>query len=172
VEKRADEPLDSIRAVIGIGANLGDRLATMREAVRLVDGASGLRLIARSHVYETAPVGVVDQPAFLNAAICVSCTLSPLALLDALLAVERALGRTRSSSDVRWGPRAIDLDVLWIEGVALAGSRLVVPHPRLHERAFALVPMLEIVPAAIDPRSGQPFVLPPDEGVRETALSL
>ena len=161
-----------MRAVIGIGANLGDRLATMREAVRRVEAVEGLRLIARSHVYETAPVGVLDQPAFLNGAIGVSCTLSPIALLEALLGVERALGRTRSSADVRWGPRAIDLDVLWIEGMVLADPRLVVPHPRLHERAFAMVPMLEIAPGAVDPRNGEPFVAPPDEGVRVTALSL
>lgn len=158
--------------VIGIGANLGDRLATMRDAVRRIEDVEGLRLIARSHVYETAPVGVVDQPAFLNAAISVWCTLSPFALLEALLGVERALGRTRSSTDVRWGPRAIDLDVLWLEGIVLADPRLVVPHPRLHERAFALVPMLEIVPGAIDPRSGEPFVPPHDDGVRKTPLSL
>lgn len=161
-----------MRAVIGIGANLGDRLATMREAVRRVEDVEGVRLIARSHVYETAPVGVLDQPTFLNGAISALCTLSPMALLEALLGVERALGRTRSSADVRWGPRAIDLDVLWLEGIVLADPRLVVPHPRLHERAFALVPMLEIVPGAIDPRSGEPFVAPHDEGVRETALSL
>ena len=161
-----------MRAVVGIGANLGDRLATMREAVRRVEDIEGVRLIARSHVYETAPVGLTDQPAFLNAAISASCTLSPPALLEALLGVERALGRTRSSTDVRWGPRAIDLDVLWIEGIVLAAPRLAVPHPRLHERAFALVPMLEIVPGAIDPRSGEPFVAPHDEGVRVTALSL
>ena len=161
-----------IRAVIGIGANLGDRLATMREAVRLVEEVEGLRLVARSHVYETAPVGVVDQPAFLNAAISVLCTLSPVALLESLLGVERALGRTRSSADVRWGPRAIDLDVLWLEGIVLEDPRLVVPHPRLHERAFALVPMLEIAPGAIDPRSREPFVAPHDEGVRKTTLSL
>jgi 2-amino-4-hydroxy-6-hydroxymethyldihydropteridine diphosphokinase len=161
-----------MRAVIGIGANLGDRLATMREAVRRVEHIEGVRLIARSHVYETAPVGVLDQPPFLNGAISVFCTLSPFALLEALLGVERALGRTRSSADVRWGPRAIDLDVLWVEGIVLAEPRLVVPHPRLHERAFALVPMLEIVPGAVDPRSGESFVAPSDDGVRETALLL
>jgi 2-amino-4-hydroxy-6-hydroxymethyldihydropteridine diphosphokinase len=105
--------------VVGLGANLGDRLATLRAAVTRLEAVAGVRVRARSSVYETAPVGGVEQPAFLNAAILVECTLSPVALLDELLRVERALGRTRGVGEVRWGPRAIDLDVLWIEGVVV-----------------------------------------------------
>jgi 2-amino-4-hydroxy-6-hydroxymethyldihydropteridine diphosphokinase len=98
--------------------------------------------------------------------------LSPLALLDELQRIEKDLGRTRGPGDVRWGPRALDLDVLWIDGVVLEEPRLVVPHPRLSERAFALVPLLEVAPSARDPRTGAAFTPASDAGVRRTALSL
>ena len=159
-----------MRVVIGIGANLGDRLATMREAVGRIEQVAPLR--GRSRVYETAPVGKTDQPTFLNAAIAVDCALSPVALLDALLAIERDLGRIRSDDAVRWGPRTIDLDVLWIENLVVDDPRLTVPHPRLAERAFALVPLLEVAPGAVDPRTHAPYVAPPDDGVRLTDLTL
>ena len=161
-----------MRVVIGIGANLGDRLAATRAAVGLVQRIDGVRVVARSRVYETAPVGGVVQPDFLNAAILVECTLSPHALLDALLGIERTLGRDRGKDQVRWGPRTIDLDLLWIEGVVVADDRLVVPHPRLTERAFALVPLLDVARNAIDPRTGTPFVAPQASDVRATTLTL
>jgi 2-amino-4-hydroxy-6-hydroxymethyldihydropteridine diphosphokinase len=144
----------------------------LREAVARVARVTGLTLRARSSVYETTPVGGPQQPAFLNAAILVECILSPLALLDELQAIEKELGRTRGPGDVRWGPRVIDLDVLWIDGVALEEPRLVVPHPRLTERAFALVPLLEVAPSARDPRTGAAFTPVTDAGVRRTALPL
>ena len=161
-----------MRAVIGIGANLGDRLATMRAAVVEIGRIPGTSVVAASSVYETAPVGGVPQADFFNASILVECTLSPLALLEALLGIERGLGRTRAPDDVRWGPRAIDLDVLWIEGVVLHEARLVVPHPRLIERGFALIPLLEVEPHAVDPRTGAAFVAPPTGGVRRTSFTL
>ncbi len=142
----------------------------MREAIARIERVAHVR--ARSRVYETAPVGKTDQPVFLNAAVAVDCTLSPLALLDALLAIEKELGRTRSADVVRWGPRTIDLDVLWIEGVALDDPRLTVPHPRLAERAFALVPLLDVASGAIDPRTLAPYVAPRDDGVTLTSLTL
>src|SRR4051795_13232343 len=114
----------------------------MREAVMRVARVATVR--ARSRVYETAPVGKTDQPAFLNAAIAVETELPPLALLDALLGIERDLGRIRSEDVERWGPRTIDLDILWMEGVTLNDPRLQVPHPRLEQRAFALIPLLEV----------------------------
>ena len=154
-----------MRVVIGIGANLGDRLQAMRDAVARLARVDGLRVRARSHVYETAPVGGVEQPSFLNAAIDVECTQSARALLDQLLAIERDLGRTRAATDVRWGPRLIDLDILWIEGVLIDEPGLTVPHPRLTERAFALVPLLEVAPDARDPQSGAPYVVPLHDGV-------
>lgn len=109
-------------------------------------------------MYETAPVGGPPQGDFLNAAVLVDVRGEPLELLDALLSIERSLGRVR---DARWGPRTIDLDILWIEGVVFEHPRLVVPHPHLTERAFALAPLLELVPAAVDPRTGRAYVMVP-----------
>jgi 2-amino-4-hydroxy-6-hydroxymethyldihydropteridine diphosphokinase len=124
-------------------------------------------VVAVSRVYETAPVGPT-QPDFLNAAALTTTELAPEKLLDELLAIESSLGRVRRE---RWGPRVIDLDVLWIEGVAVETPRLVVPHPHLLERAFALAPLLELVPEATDPRTGERYVVPAGD-VRVTALRL
>jgi 2-amino-4-hydroxy-6-hydroxymethyldihydropteridine diphosphokinase len=161
-----------VRAVVGFGANLGDRLATMRAAVR--DLGQVARVVATSRVYETAPVGPA-QPRYLNAAALVSWERSPMDLLGELLAIEAKLGRVRGE---RWGPRTIDLDLLWAEGVALEGPQLTVPHPRLRERAFALVPMVEVAPDARDPRTGEAYaeivslltIVPGDVRATEDAL--
>jgi 2-amino-4-hydroxy-6-hydroxymethyldihydropteridine diphosphokinase len=142
------------RAVIGLGANLGDRLGALRAA------AARLPVVGRSRVYETAPVGGPPQPHYLNAAALVAFDGEPIALLDRLLAIELELGRVR---DVKNGPRTIDLDLLWIDGRVVAEDRLAVPHPRLHERAFALAPLLDVVPGAVDPRTGAPYVLADEE---------
>lgn len=138
-----------MRVVIGLGGNVGDRLETLREAVFAIERIAPV--LARSSVWETAPVGGPPQGDFLNAAVLVRWDAAPIALLDALSNIERELGRVR---EVKNGPRTIDLDVLWIEGQAIDEPRLVVPHPRLHERAFALAPMLEVAPDAVDPRNG------------------
>ena len=150
-----------MRVAIGLGANLGDRLATLREAAARIERLAPI--LARSHVWETAPVGGPEQPDYLNAALLVDWTRAPIELLDALMAIEADLGRVRA---IRNGPRTIDLDVLWMEGLTLDDPRLVVPHPRLHLRAFALAPMLEVAPGATEPRSGKPYVVPEDPGVR------
>lgn len=148
--------------VLGLGSNLGDRLANLREAVARISELAGVTITARSNVYETDPVGGPEQGAYLNAAIRVECTREPLALLDDLQAIERDLGRVRV---VRWGPRTIDIDVLWIAGgVTIAGPRLVVPHPRLHERAFAILPLLDVAPDA--------GVAPAPGAIRETRHSI
>jgi len=147
-----------VRAVVGVGANLGDRLATMRAAV--TELARDMQVEKTSRVYATAPVGGPPQPEFLNAALLVAYPGAPLDLLDALLAVEARFGRARTE---RWGPRTLDLDLLWIDGLAVDAPRLVVPHPRLHERAFALVPLLELVPDARDPRTGARYAAPPGD---------
>jgi 2-amino-4-hydroxy-6-hydroxymethyldihydropteridine diphosphokinase len=151
-----------LRAVVGVGANLGDRLVTMRAAVREL--ARFAQVEKTSRVYATAPVGGPLQPEFLNAAVRVACEGAPLALLDALLEIEARFGRVRAE---RWGPRTLDLDLLWIAGVALDTPRLVVPHLRLHERAFAVVPLLELVPDATDPRTGATYTVPPGD-LRDT----
>ena len=143
-----------LRAVVGFGANLGDRLETMRRALKELERVA--RIDATSHVFSTAPVGP-PQPDYLNAAALVTWDGSPDSLLEALLGIEASLGRVRAE---RFGPRTIDLDVLWIEGLAVESETLTVPHPRLKERAFALVPMLEVVPGARDPRTGEAYVAP------------
>jgi 2-amino-4-hydroxy-6-hydroxymethyldihydropteridine diphosphokinase len=143
----------TLRAVVGLGANLGERLATMRAAV------GELRRIARVHkasrVYATVPVGGPPQPEFLNAAALVAYEASPEDLLDALLAIEAGLGRVRG--DERWGPRVIDLDLLWVQGLVRDTPQLTLPHPLLRTRAFALVPLVEIAPDARDPRTGDRY---------------
>jgi 2-amino-4-hydroxy-6-hydroxymethyldihydropteridine diphosphokinase len=142
-----------VRAVIGLGSNLGDRRANLEAA--LAELAATARVERVSRVIETKPVGGPEQPDFLNAAALVDFDGTPHALLDRLLAIEDELGRVRLE---RWGPRTIDLDLLWIDGVAVDDPpRLVVPHPRLRERAFALEPLREVAPDARDPRTGEPL---------------
>jgi 2-amino-4-hydroxy-6-hydroxymethyldihydropteridine diphosphokinase len=148
----------TLRTVVGLGANLGDRLSTLRLAVTELSHCA--RVEKTSRVYATAPVGGPPQPEFLNAAALVHYEGVPLDLLDKLLSIEAQLGRVRAE---RWGPRTVDLDLLWIDGLAIDSQRLVVPHPHLHERAFALVPLLEIVPGARDPRTGTVYVAPPGD---------
>jgi len=147
----------TLRAVVGFGSNLGDRLATLRTARRLLEVVAHVE--ATSRVYETAPVGP-PQPEYLNAVALVAFEGSPGRLMEALLDIEARLGRVRAE---RNGPRSIDLDLLWIEGLRVESPQLVVPHPRLAERAFALAPMLELVPDAIDPATGTAYVVPPGD---------
>ena len=141
----------------------------MRDAVARIDRIEGVRVVARSRVYETAPVGGPPQPSFLNAAVAVECTLSLLALLEELLRIEVSLGRVRGDDEVRFGPRTLDLDVLWADGAILDEPHLTVPHPRLAGRAFALLPLLEVAPGASDPRTGEPYVVVDAGGVRVTS---
>jgi len=141
----------------------------MREAVTRVSAVAGVAVVRGSRFYATAPVGGPPQPPFLNAAILVHCTLSPPALLDALLRIEVALGRVRGAREVRFGPRTIDLDILWIEGVVVHAPHLTVPHPRLTERAFAMLPLLDVVPDATDPCTSSAFAVPNAPGVGVTS---
>jgi 2-amino-4-hydroxy-6-hydroxymethyldihydropteridine diphosphokinase len=145
----------TIRAVIGLGSNVGNRLGALQAAAQKI--AKICHVERASRVYETAPVGGPPQAPFYNAALLVTYQGEPIDLLDALQAVETTLGRTRTADDVRWGPRRIDLDILWIEGLAMESDRLVVPHPRLTERAFALRPLVDVEPDAIDPASQLPY---------------
>ncbi len=135
--------------VIGLGANLGDRLATLRSAARALAEVGLVR--ARSSIYESDALLLPDaapQPKYLNAAVLLQTELAPDALMDRLLTIERAHGRERRE---KWGPRTLDLDVLWIDGMSVATDKLTVPHPRLRERAFALRPLLDVAPGAKDP---------------------
>jgi 2-amino-4-hydroxy-6-hydroxymethyldihydropteridine diphosphokinase len=133
------------RAYVGIGANLGDRRATLERAVELLDARDGVTVVGVSSLRETEPWGPVSQPPFLNGAVALETTLSARALLDELLAVERALGRSREGE--RWGPRTIDLDLLLFGDEVVDQPGLHVPHPRLPERVFALEPLAELDPA-------------------------
>lgn len=150
-----------MKAVLALGANTGDRAATLRAAVERLDAVEGLTVDAVSTVVETAPVGAVpDQPDFLNAVALVTTTLDPHALLRACHRVEADLGLDRSTK-VPDGPRPVDVDVVSCGDVVLGGDEaedgLVLPHPRAHERAFVLGPWLELDPDAElpGPRGGR-----------------
>ncbi len=135
-----------MRAYVGLGGNLGDRRALLDAAVDALRREPGIEVVAVSSYRETEPVGVVDQPPFLNGAVAVETALAARALLDRLLAVERSLGRTREGEE-RYGPRTIDLDLLLYGEETVDEPGLTVPHPRLAERAFALEPLVELDPA-------------------------
>ena len=128
-------------AYVALGANLGERAASLREALRQMAAVPGVEVRRISGVYETDPVGYVDQPAFLNMAAAVATELEPGTLLRSLLAIEQAMGRVR---DIRWGPRIIDLDLLLYEGVRMDDEVLTLPHPRMGERPFVLVPLRDV----------------------------
>ena len=132
------------RAYIGLGTNLGDRAAMLRAALEQLAAEPGVAVVGVSPVHETEPVGVTDQPRFLNAAAAVETELPPRDVLDRLLGIERRLGRTRDGP--RFGPRTIDLDLLLYGDEVIDEPGLEVPHPRLHERLFALEPLLELEP--------------------------
>lgn len=132
-------------ALVAFGGNLGDIRATIDHAIKqLCDGRS-VRLVSRSADYETPPWGITDQPAFVNCAILVTTTLPPVALLKRALGVETSLGRNRSR-ETRWGPRTIDIDILTYDDLEMETPELTLPHPRLFERAFMLLPLSDIVP--------------------------
>jgi 2-amino-4-hydroxy-6-hydroxymethyldihydropteridine diphosphokinase len=133
-----------VRAYIGLGANLRDREVTIRRAIELLGAEPGIEVVAVSTLRETDPVGYADQPRFLNGAAAIETELEPREVLERLLAVERALGRERTGP--RYGPRAIDLDLLLYGDRVVDEPGLTVPHPRLAERAFALEPLLELEP--------------------------
>ncbi|ADU27622.1 2-amino-4-hydroxy-6-hydroxymethyldihydropteridine pyrophosphokinase [Ethanoligenens harbinense YUAN-3] len=129
---------------IALGSNMGDRAGYL-EAARKKIAESGIRLTAVSGIYETAPVGYTEQPAFLNQ-VCRACTaLEPQSLLETLQRIETALARRRI---VHWGPRTIDLDLLLYDDLHMQTETLTLPHPRMFERAFVLVPLRDVWPAA------------------------
>ncbi|HVZ64421.1 MAG TPA: 2-amino-4-hydroxy-6-hydroxymethyldihydropteridine diphosphokinase [Lacunisphaera sp.] len=126
------------QAFVGIGANLGDRWANITAALARIRAAPGVGKVETSPVFESDPVGVLDQPRFLNLVAAVETTLSPEDLLQLLLATERALGRERR---IRWGPRTIDLDLLAYAGETRSTEALTLPHPRMWERSFVVEPL-------------------------------
>jgi len=132
-------------ALLALGGNVGDVRATFETAIALLCDGIAITLKARSSDYQTPPWGVTDQPPFINAVIAVATSLSPHELLARALAVERKLGRDRSN-ERRWGPRPIDIDILAYGDLAVQDADLTLPHPRLFERAFVLMPLAEIAP--------------------------
>ena len=139
-------------AYIGIGSNLGERESTIRDALALLAADPELEVEAVSSIRETDPVGMVDQPRFLNAAIRLATDLAPYPLLERLLAVEQQLGRVRTGE--RYGPRTIDLDLLLYGDEIVDEPGLRVPHPRLAERRFVLEPLAELDPGLVIPGLG------------------
>lgn len=132
-------------ALLALGGNLGNARATLDRAIASLCEGTDIRLTARSSDYATPPWGVDDQPSFVNLCIAVATTLAPHALLRRAQAVERTFGRDRAS-ERRWGPRTVDIDLIAYDNVTLATPDLTLPHPRLFERAFVLVPLAEIAP--------------------------
>jgi len=141
------------RAYVGLGANLGPREVTLLRAVDVLAAEQGVKILAVSQLRETDPVGNVEQPTFVNGAVAVETSLSPRELLDALLRVEQELGRVRDGE--RWGPRTIDLDLLLYGYEIVDEPGLCVPHPRLHERRFALEPLVDLEPELEIPGVGK-----------------
>jgi 2-amino-4-hydroxy-6-hydroxymethyldihydropteridine diphosphokinase len=141
------------RAFVGLGSNLGEREVTLRAAVGRLRGLPETEVRALSSFRDTEPVGVVDQPRFLNGAVELETDLPPRALLDALLELELALGRDRAAGP-RHGPRTLDLDLLLYGEESIREDGLEVPHPRLHERRFVLEPLAELDPALVVPGRG------------------
>ena len=133
------------RAYLALGGNVGDSRAILDCAVGLLCDDTDIHLLARSADYRTPPWGVTDQAPFINLCIAVETALAPHALLARAHDVERALGRDRAREQ-RWGPRTADIDIIAYDNVTLAGETLTLPHPRLFERAFVLVPLAEIAP--------------------------
>jgi 2-amino-4-hydroxy-6-hydroxymethyldihydropteridine diphosphokinase len=150
-------------AYLGLGSNLGDRAAHLQGAVAGLAAHPGLRLVGVSPVYETEPVGGPPQPDYLNAVVAVDSDLDSRGLLDLAKALEAAAGRTPGE---RWAPRTLDIDVLMVGEERVAEPDLVVPHPRIHQRAFVLAPLADLAPdLVVAPSAGW-------QGVRRTHLEL
>jgi 2-amino-4-hydroxy-6-hydroxymethyldihydropteridine diphosphokinase len=148
---QSDRPI----ACIGLGANLGDRLGSLRAAALALHKPPTIELMAVSRLYESAPLGSPDQPDYLNAALSVRTTLHPRELLERCLAVEEDLGRRRGEASLRWGPRIIDLDILLYDDLLLDEPGLTIPHPHLHERSFVLEPLADVAPDRVHPVLGR-----------------
>lgn len=147
--------MSTLRAWVAFGGNVGDVRATVGQALAALDELPGIRVRERSRFYRTPAWGLTDQPDFINGVAALDTTLSPQALLAALLATEQRFGRVRAVETPRWGPRTLDLDLLAVGGLVLDEPGLSLPHPRLHERAFVLVPLAELVPGLDVPGRGR-----------------
>lgn len=141
-------------AYLSIGTNMGDREEYLKLAIGSLRATEGVESVEASSIYETVPVGVTDQADFLNIVVRVETVLEPFELLAECQRIEQELGRVRT---IRWGPRTADLDILLYNTDIIDSKTLSVPHPRMRERAFVLIPLTEIAPECIDPITGRPF---------------
>ena len=144
----------TVTAYVALGGNLGDRAATLAAAAERIDLLDGVRVTKRSSLIETEPVGPAGQPNYLNGCVEIETTLSARELLARLQEIESVLGRDRHS-EPRWGARSCDLDILLMGELIVDTPELTIPHPRLHERAFAVRPLAEIAPDVIHPILGK-----------------
>lgn len=155
-------------AYIALGSNMGDRFEYLKKAIFLLNSHEEIRVVNTSSIYETDPVGYTDQDQFLNMAVQVITRLKPHELLDECLRIEEELGRKR---EIRWGPRTLDLDILLYNQENIETEKLTIPHPRMSERAFVILPLLEMDPKLMLPNMEEPLKnsllsIPDREGVR------
>ena len=163
------ESIEGKWAFLGIGSNLGERKTRIEEGIAALK-KGGLSIQRRASLYETEPVGIADQPWFLNTVIAGETALAPRELLKLCKRIEQEVGRRET---VRFGPRLLDIDILLYKGLVIREEDLNIPHPRMHERRFVLVPLLEIAPSIRDPRDGRQFagiLAGLDEGKQVTKL--
>ena len=152
---------------IGLGSNLGDREAFINQAVEML--SRKIQILSLSSLYETAPLGFAEQPLFLNAVVKADTVLSPQELLNLTQRIEKRLGRRRIQP---WGPRTVDLDLLLYDALVLKQPNLIIPHPRLHQRAFALMPLCEIEPLLLHPALKKPVCLLLQENCQQQSVRL
>ena len=148
-------------AYLGLGSNMGETLESLRRAIEMLSQSPGVRVVSCSSVYSSEPVGYLDQAEFLNGVVKIETELDPRGLLELGRSIEDALGRERG---IKWGPRTIDVDILLFDEERIASPELTIPHPRMKERIFVLVPLLEVAPDAQLPDGEQVKVLVEDLG--------
>ena len=141
-----------VQAYLGLGSNIGDRKQQLLKAIDLIGNIKGIKVTKQSSIYETAPIGYTDQPNFLNLCLEIETELSPQQLLKHCLDIEQQLHRVR---EIRWGPRTLDIDILLYSDNIIETDNLSIPHPRMQERAFVLIPLNDIASDKKDPRLNQ-----------------
>ena len=155
-----------VQAYLGLGSNIGDRKQQLLKAIDLIGNIKGIKVTKQSSIYETAPIGYPDQPNFLNLCLEIETELSPQQLLKHCLDIEQQLHRVR---EIRWGPRTLDIDILLYSDDIIETDNLSVPHPRMQERAFVLIPLNDIASDKKDPRLNQKIhdLVFPDDTVKK-----
>lgn len=155
-----------VQAYLGLGSNIGDRKQQLLKAIDLIGNIKGIKVTKQSSIYETAPIGYTDQPNFLNLCLEIETELSPQQLLKHCLDIEQQLHRVR---EIRWGPRTLDIDILLYSDNIIETDNLSIPHPRMQERAFVLIPLNDIASDKKEPRLNQKIhdLVFPDDTVKK-----